>query len=371
MADTKKPKQPKSLRQLAEMTNKLLGEKMAAEDADDIEPEVPYWIPSGSRVLDFALNGCIPGLPGGWAGNRTVEIFADPNLGKSLLSYLAMANAQRLGGIAALIDVERSHTTARAESLGVSTDLDKDFYYAAPDNVGEAFVVIEELCRSGLFTSHSLCVWDSLSSTDDGHAGKKKNAQGGVARRPVQVRAGFRKLTPLLYAAGVTLLVINHTTVGFFGQFQTVVASGGGSAFKFWAAQRVLLQPAGKFKVGDRVLGRMLRVHVKKTKVAMPPDSRYVCKFPVTPMGIPPAYEAFGFIYENKLEFGGEPIIKQGGGRFYICGADTGLYEATSAEQARGTVCVYYKDLGDICRERPDLLEFLQSMAFEMHEFPS
>ena len=365
-----KPKSLGSLRELAEATNKRLGEQLVAEDVEDVEAEVPYWIPSGSRVLDFALNGCVPGMPGGWAGNRIVEVFADPNMGKSLLAYLAMGNAQRMGGLAALIDVERAHTMKRAQALGVNTDLESAFYYAAPDNIGEAFVVLEELCQSGLFPPHSLAVWDSLSATEEGHAGKKKNDQGGVARRPVQVRGGFRQLTPHLSKAGVTLLVINHTTVGFFGQFQTVVDSGGGSAFKFWASQRVLLSRAGKFQVGDRVLGHMLNVRVKKTRVAAPPDSRYTCKFPLTPDGVPAAFEAFEFLRENKLEFGGEAITSTSGGRHYIHGADMGLFEVTDAEAKRGSVSFYYKDLADMCRERPDLLAHLQSMAFELGELP-
>ena len=368
----KQPKarpKPKSLAELARQTNETLGAQMAAECSDDVEAEVPYWISTGSRVMDFALGGGVPGKPGGWAGNRIVEVFADPNIGKTLLSYKSMADAQRQGGLAALIDVERQHTMGRARDLGVDTDLSSAFYYACPDNLGECFEVIEQVCQSGLFTPKSLLVWDSLSATEEGHAGKKKNDKGGVAKRPTQIRGGFRAITPLLHNAGVTCLVINHTTVGFYGKFQTMTDTGGGSAFKFWASQRVLMTRKGKFTVGDRDLGNMVSVQVKKTRVAAPPDNRYTYVFPITPDGVPADYEALEFIQENKLVYEGKPIVWTSGGRFYIS-TKSGLIDQSSKEDENGHICLYYKDLSRLCEERPDVLSCLQMMAFELGELP-
>jgi recombination protein RecA len=217
-------------------------------------------IPTGSLTLDLALG--IFGLPKG----RIVEIYGPESSGKTTLAIHAIAECQRKGGIAAIVDAEHAFDRFYAESLGVDTD---NLLISQPDNGEQALEIAENLIRSGAV---DILVIDSVAalvprSEIEGEMGDSK--MGLHARLMSQA---MRKLTGTISKTGCCCIFINQLREKIGVMFGNPETTTGGNALKFYASIRLDIRKSGaalKDKEGN-VVGNHVKVKVVKNKLAPP-----------------------------------------------------------------------------------------------------
>lgn len=215
-------------------------------------------ISTGSLGLDIALG--IGGLPKG----RIVEIYGPESSGKTTLAIHAIANVQRNGGIAAIIDAEHAFDRFYAEKLGVDTE---SLLISQPDNGEQALEIADNLIRSGAI---DLVVIDSVAALTpkaeiEGEMGDSK--MGLQARLMSQA---LRKLTGTINKTGCCCIFINQLREKIGIMFGNPETTTGGNALKFYASVRLDIRRVSQIKEGDAVMGNRVRVKVIKNKVAPP-----------------------------------------------------------------------------------------------------
>jgi recombination protein RecA len=215
-------------------------------------------IPTGSIALDVALG--IGGLPRG----RIVEVCGPESSGKTTVALHAIANAQRVGGIAAFIDAEHALDPEYAKKLGVDTDA---LLVSQPDTGEQALEIADRLIRSG---SIDIIVIDSVAALVP-----KAEIEGEMGDSHVGLQArlmsqALRKLTGALSNTKTTAIFINQLRekIGvFFGSPET---TAGGKALKFYASVRLDIRRIETLKDGTEAVGNRTRVKVVKNKMAAP-----------------------------------------------------------------------------------------------------
>ena len=215
-------------------------------------------IPSGSISLDYALG------VGGFPRGRIIEIFGPEASGKTTLALHVVANAQRLGGMAAFIDVEHALDPIYAGKLGVDVD---NLLVSQPDYAEQALEIASALISSG---SIDVLVIDSVAalvpkSELDGEMGE---ATMGVQARLMS--QALRKLTGIVSKSNTCLVFINQIREKIGVMFGNPETTSGGRALKFYASVRTDIRRIGAIKEGDVVTGNRTRVKVVKNKVAAP-----------------------------------------------------------------------------------------------------
>ncbi len=215
-------------------------------------------ISTGSLGLDIALG--IGGLPRG----RVVEIYGPESSGKTTLAIHAIANVQRNGGIAAIIDAEHAFDRFYAEKLGVNTE---NLLISQPDNGEQALEIADNLIRSGAI---DLVVIDSVAALTP-----KAEIEGemGDSRMGLQARLmsqALRKLTGTINKTGCCCIFINQLREKIGIMFGNPETTTGGNALKFYASVRLDIRRVSQLKEGDNVVGNRVRVKVIKNKVAPP-----------------------------------------------------------------------------------------------------
>ena len=215
-------------------------------------------IPTGSIGLDVALG--IGGFPKG----RIVEIYGPESSGKTTLAIHAIAEAQKMGGIAAIIDAEHAFDRFYAQSLGVDID---NLLISQPDNGEQALEITENLIRSGAI---DIIVIDSVAALTpraeiEGEMGDSK--MGLQARLMSQA---LRKLTGTISKTGCVCIFINQLREKIGVMFGNPETTTGGNALKFYSSVRLDIRRAGQIKNGDAIIGSRARVKVVKNKVAPP-----------------------------------------------------------------------------------------------------
>src|SRR6187402_3550498 len=249
--------QDKALSSVMGQIEKSYGKGAVMRLGDDVRAPIEV-IPTGSIALDVALG--IGGLPKG----RVVEIFGPESSGKTTVALHAVANAQRLGGIAAFIDAEHALDPEYARKLGVDTDA---LLVSQPDTGEQALEIMDMLIRSGAI---DIVVIDSVAALVP-----KAEIEGEMGDSHVGLQArlmsqALRKITGALSQSGTTAIFINQLRekIGvFFGSPETTT---GGKALKFYASVRLDIRRIGAIKDGDRVVGNRTRVKVVKNKCAPP-----------------------------------------------------------------------------------------------------
>lgn len=224
-----------------------------ASEADAIDV-----IPTGSLGLDQAL-----GI-GGYPRGRIVEIFGPDSSGKSTLVLHALREAQRDGGIAALIDVDRSFHRRYAPAIGLDPDR---LLLARPEHAEQALDAVEDLVLSGKVTLVAIDSAAALAPKVEIEGQMGDNFGGCHARL---LNAAFRKLIPAAHRSGTTLLFVNqvrHKSGVLFGSKETTTS---GSALKYYASVRIDLRRVGPVKLGDQPIGQRVRVKVIKNKLGAP-----------------------------------------------------------------------------------------------------
>src|SRR5919106_1341502 len=215
-------------------------------------------ISTGAISIDYALG--IGGMPRG----RVVEIFGPESSGKTTLALQIIAEAQKLGGMAAFVDAEHALDAAYAQKLGVDID---NLLVSQPDNGEQALEIVEVLIRSN---GVDVVVVDSVAALVP-----KAEIEGdmGEAQMGLQARLmsqALRKLTGAVSKSKTCLIFINQLREKIGVMFGNPETTTGGRALKFYASVRVDIRRIGAIKDGEQVVGGRTRVKVVKNKVAPP-----------------------------------------------------------------------------------------------------
>ena len=215
-------------------------------------------ISTGSVSLDYALG--IGGVPRG----RVVEIFGPESSGKTTLSLQIIAEAQKLGGMAAFVDAEHALDAKYAQKLGVDLD---NLLVSQPDNGEQALEIVEVLVRSN---GVDVVVVDSVAALVPRAEieGEMGEAQMGLQARLMS--QALRKLTGAVSKSKTCLIFINQLREKIGVMFGNPETTTGGRALKFYSSVRIDIRRIGAIKDGDAVVGGRTRVKVVKNKVAPP-----------------------------------------------------------------------------------------------------
>jgi len=215
-------------------------------------------IPTGSIALDLALG--VGGLPRG----RIVEIYGPESSGKTTLALHAIAEAQKMGGTAAFIDVEHALDPNYAQGLGVNLD---NLLVSQPDAGEQALDIAEMLIRSNAV---DVIVLDSVAALVT-----KSELEGDMGDTHVGLQARLmsqacRKLTAAISRSKAVMIFINQLREKVGVMFGSPETTSGGRALKFYASIRLDVRKLEQIKVGTDVVGSRTRVKVVKNKVAPP-----------------------------------------------------------------------------------------------------
>lgn len=215
-------------------------------------------IPSGSIGLNYALG------VGGYPRGRIIEIYGPESSGKTTLAIHAIAEAQKAGGIAAIIDAEHAFDRFYAEKLGVDVN---NLLISQPDNGEQALEIADQLIRSSAI---DILVVDSVAALTP-----KSEIDGDMGDKNVGVQArlmsqAMRKLTGTISRTNTTCIFINQLREKIGVMFGPSETTTGGNALKFYASVRIDIRPSTSIKDGEDVLGKLTKVKVVKNKVAPP-----------------------------------------------------------------------------------------------------
>lgn len=219
--------------------------------------EVPV-IPTGSLAVDMALG--IGGVPRG----RVSEIYGPESSGKTTLALQVIAEAQKLGGIAAFIDVEHALDPNYAQSLGVKI---ADLYVAQPDTGEQGLEIVETLVRSNAV---DVVVIDSVAAMVP-----KAEIEGEMGDSHVGLQArlmsqALRKLTGVISKSRTAVIFINQVREKIGVMFGNPETTPGGRALKFYSSVRMEVRKMDQIKSGQESIGNRVKVKVVKNKLAPP-----------------------------------------------------------------------------------------------------
>lgn len=291
--------------------------KLGDDAIEDIEV-----IPTGSISLDHALG------VGGYPRGRIIEIYGPESSGKTTLAIHAIAEAQKKGGIAAIIDAEHAFDRFYAQQLGVDVN---NLLISQPDNGEQALEIAEQLIRSSAL---DILVVDSVAALTP-----KNEIEGEMGDRNVGLQArlmsqAMRKLTGAISRTNTTCIFINQLREKIGVMFGPSETTTGGNALKFYASVRIDIRTGSTIKDGEDILGRRAKVKVVKNKVA-PPFKR--AEFDIMfGEGISRA----GEILDLGVDF---DIIKKSGSWF--------SYDGDKLAQGREAAIRTLKDNPELCDE--------------------
>ena len=247
----------KALQAAMDKIEKNYGKGAIMKMGDDHIDEIAV-IPTGSIALNAALG------VGGFPRGRVIEIYGPESSGKTTLAIHAIAEAQKAGGIAAIIDAEHAFDRFYAEKLGVDVE---NLWISQPDSGEQALEIAEQLIRS---SAVDIVVIDSVAALTpkaelEGDMGESK--MGLQARLMSQA---LRKLTATISKTNTTCIFINQLRDKLGVMFGNPETTTGGNALKFYASVRLDIRRISQIKDGDEVIGNQTRVKVVKNKVAPP-----------------------------------------------------------------------------------------------------
>lgn len=217
-------------------------------------------IPSGSILLDEALGA------GGYPRGRIIEMYGPESSGKTTLALHAVAEAQKLGGIAAFIDAEHALDPVYAKNLGVDID---ELWVSQPDTGEQALEICENLVRSGAF---DIIVIDSVAALTPQ---KEIEGEMGDSMMGLQARLmsqALRKLTAIVGKSNTLVVFINQIRMKIGVMFGNPETTTGGNALKFYSSVRLEIRRVETIdgKGDEEAVGNRVRVKVVKNKVAPP-----------------------------------------------------------------------------------------------------
>ena len=259
MNEVKRPsaEKLKALQLAMDKIDKAHGKGTVMKLGDDKVENVPV-ISTGSLGLDLALG------VGGYPRGRVIEIYGPESSGKTTLAIHAIAEAQKEGGIAAIIDAEHAFDRFYAEKLGVDVD---NLLISQPDSGEQALAIADQLISSAAI---DIIVIDSVAALTpkaeiDGEMGDNK-----VGLQARLMSQALRKLTATINKTNTCCIFINQLREKIGVMFGNPETTTGGNALKFYASVRLDIRRASTIKDGEEVIGASTRVKVVKNKVAPP-----------------------------------------------------------------------------------------------------
>ena len=247
----------RALQAAMDKIEKNFGKGSIMKLGDDNFEEVEV-IPTGSVGLNAALG------VGGFPRGRIIEIYGPESSGKTTLAIHAIAEAQKMGGIAAIIDAEHAFDRFYAQKLGVDID---NLLISQPDCGEQALEIAEQLIRSSAI---DIIVIDSVAALTP-----KAEIEGEMGDNKVGLQArlmsqALRKLTSAISKTKTTCIFINQLREKIGIMFGNPETTTGGNALKFYASVRLDIRRVSQLKDGEEAVGNSVRVKVVKNKVAPP-----------------------------------------------------------------------------------------------------
>lgn len=292
-------------------------------------------IPTGSIALNAALG------VGGYPRGRIIEIYGPESSGKTTLAIHAIAEAQKSGGIAAIIDAEHAFDRFYAQKLGVDID---NLLISQPDCGEQALEIAEQLIRSSAI---DIIVIDSVAALTP-----KAEIEGEMGENKVGLQArlmsqALRKLTSAISKTNTTCIFINQLREKIGIMFGNPETTTGGNALKFYSSVRLDIRRVTQIKEGEEAIGNQVRVKIIKNKVA-PPFRK--AEFDIM---FGEGISRIGEIVDLGVEYG---VIKKSGS-FYS-------YNDTKLAQGRDRT-------KQIIADNPELAEELEALISEAMKKPN
>ncbi|MBM3427962.1 MAG: recombinase RecA [Bacteroidetes bacterium] len=247
----------KALQMAMDKLEKTYGKGAVMKLGDDAIEQMEV-IPSGSVGLDSAL-----GI-GGYPKGRIVEIYGPESSGKTTLAIHAIAEAQKQGGICAIIDAEHAFDKFYAEALGVDTE---NLLISQPDNGEQALEIADNLIRSGAI---DLIVIDSVAALTPRSEIEGEMGDSNVGVQARLMSKALRKLTASISKTKCCCIFINQLREKIGVMFGNPETTTGGNALKFYASVRIDIRRSSQIKDGENAIGNRTKVKVVKNKVAPP-----------------------------------------------------------------------------------------------------
>ena len=257
MAKKKEEKEKINLEEAISEIQEKYGEGaiMKLKDAQKVNVDV---VPTGSLSLDLALG--VMGIPRG----RVIEIYGGESTGKTTLSLSIIAEAQKMGGVAAFIDAEHALDPDYAQRIGVNVD---DLLISQPDSAEQGLQIVESLVRSG---EVDVIVVDSVAALvpKTEVAGEMGELQIGLQARLMS--QALRKLSSIVSKTKTIVIFLNQTRMKIGIVFGNPETTPGGLALKFYSSVRIELKRIAQIKQGESIIGNRIKAKIVKNKVAAP-----------------------------------------------------------------------------------------------------
>lgn len=215
-------------------------------------------IPTGSLTLDMALG--IGGVPKG----RIIEIYGAESAGKTMIAQAIIAEAQKLGGVAAFIDVEHALDPEYAKKLGVDVN---SLLISQPESGEDALEIAEELIRSG---GIDVMVIDSVAALVTRAEIEGEIGDSHVGQLARLMSQGLKKLTSAVSKTGCTCIFINQLREKVGVLYGSPEVTTGGRALKFYSSVRMDVRRGEMIKDGTNIIGHKVKIKIVKNKVAPP-----------------------------------------------------------------------------------------------------
>ena len=256
MEDIKEEKL-KALKVTLDRLDKSFGKGSVMRLGDEPTEKIEV-IKTGSISLNRALG------VGGFPKGRVIEVYGPESSGKTTLAIHAIAEAQKAGGIAAIIDAEHAFDQFYAQNLGVDIE---NLLISQPDNGEQALEIADNLIRSGAI---DIIVIDSVAALTP-----KAEIEGEMGDNQMGLQArlmskALRKLTGTISKANTCCIFINQLREKIGVMFGNPETTTGGNALKFYSSLRLDIRRSSAIKNADKVLGNRTRVKIVKNKVAPP-----------------------------------------------------------------------------------------------------
>ena len=324
----------KALQAAMEKIEKNFGKGSIMKLGDDSFESIDV-IPTGSIALNAALG------VGGYPRGRIIEIYGPESSGKTTLAIHAIAEAQKTGGIAAIIDAEHAFDRFYAQKLGVDID---NLLISQPDCGEQALEIAEQLIRSSAI---DIIVIDSVAALTP-----KAEIEGEMGDNKVGLQArlmsqALRKLTSAISKTNTTCIFINQLREKIGIMFGNPETTTGGNALKFYSSVRLDIRRVTQIKDGEDAIGNQVRVKIIKNKVA-PPFRK--AEFDIM---FGEGISRIGEIVDLGVEYG---VIKKSGS-FYS-------YNDTKLAQGRDRT-------KQIIADNPELAEELEALISEAMKNPN
>ncbi|HUU57631.1 MAG TPA: recombinase RecA [bacterium] len=257
MANAKEERES-SLKRAIDGIKKRYGETVLMRVGDEQSRAEVDVVSTGCLSLDAALG--VGGIPRG----RIVEIFGPEASGKTTLALHLIAETQRLGGNAALVDLEYAFPVEYARTLGVDVD---ELWVSQPDSGEQALDIVEQLVRSN---GMDVVVIDSVAALVPRAELEGEMGDAHVGLQARLMSQALRKLTGVISKTKTIVVFINQIRIKIGVMFGNPETTPGGNALKFYASVRLDIRRIATIKEGDTPVGNRVRVKVVKNKVAPP-----------------------------------------------------------------------------------------------------